>query len=68
MAGGGEDALLLHVHHQGMDGALVAAGVKTHRAHQVGAGHGAIVDQVSADGGADDGGEHGSGSCELRVL
>ena len=67
MAGGGEDALLLHINHQGVDGALVAAGVKTHSANQVGAGHRTIVDQVSADGSADDGGEHRSVAVESIV-
>jgi hypothetical protein len=57
-AGGIQGACLLHVNHEGVNGALVAAGVHAHGANQVAAGHRAVVDQAGADRGADDGGEH----------
>jgi len=60
-AGGIQNACLLQVNHHGVDGAFVAAGVHAHGANQVAAGHRAVVDQVGADRGADDGGEHRSG-------
>ncbi len=59
-AGGIQDAFLRQVNHQGVDGALVAAGIQTHGTDQIGAGLGTVLDQVGADGSADDGGEHRS--------
>jgi hypothetical protein len=60
-AGGIQNACLLKVDHEGVDGALMAAGVHAHGANQVAAGHRAVVDQAGADRGADDGGQHLSG-------
>ena len=66
-AGGIQDACLLQVHHHGVDGALMAAGVHAHGANQVAAGHRAVVDQAGADRGADDGGQHlGGVRCALE--
>ena len=56
--GGGQGARLFQINHKGVNGALMATGVKTHRAHKVAAGLGAIVDQAGADRGADDRSEH----------
>ena len=66
--GGDQGSFLLQVNHDGMDGALVAPGVKTQRAHQVGAGQGAVLDQRGADGGSDQGGEHWSGVGCLIIV
>ncbi len=60
-AGGVQDTLLLQVNHQSVNGALVAPGIQSQGAHQVGAGLGTVLDQGGADGGADQGGEHRSG-------
>ena len=58
--GGGEGAFGLQVNHQGVNGALVAAGVHSQGEHQVAAGHRSVLDQGRADGGAEEGGEHRS--------
>ena len=57
-ADGINDAVVFHIHHHGVDGAFVAAGVHTQGAHQIGAGHRSLADQSGANGGADDGGKH----------
>jgi len=68
-AGSIQSAVLLHVNHEGVDGALVAAGVHAHGANQVAAGHRAVFDQAGADRGADDGGQHlGGCGCLLMVV
>jgi len=46
-----------HINHHGVNGALVAPGIETHAPHKVGARLRSDLDQGSADGGADDGGE-----------
>ena len=56
-ADGVNDALPLHVHHHGVNGALVAAGIHAHGANQVAACHGALLNQDAADGGAGESGE-----------
>jgi hypothetical protein len=58
VAGGAQDAITLQVHHQGVDGALVAAGIQTQFADQIGAGMGTALDQGGSDGGAEDGADH----------
>ena len=55
-----KNPIVLHVHHDGMDGALVALGIKTHRPDQIRTGLGSVVQQFAADLGADDGCEHRS--------
>ena len=66
--GGTEHTILFQIDHKGMDGALVTARIKTHRANQVAAGLGTVVDQAGADGGADDGFDHRSGGLgEVRL-
>ena len=62
-----DDAVVLHIHHHGMDGAFVAAGIHAQGANQIGAGHGSVADQSRANGSADDGGDHGAVAvaCEL---
>ena len=57
-ADGINDPILLHIHHHGVDGAFVAAGIHTQGANQIGAGHRSLADQSGANGSADDGGEH----------
>lgn len=57
MAGGEQNPIALHVYHHGVDGAFVALRVKSHGAYQFGACMVTILNQVSADRGADDGGE-----------
>jgi hypothetical protein len=56
-AGGVQDTLALHVHHNGVNGAFVAARVQSHAPHDVGAGLGPLLDQGAADGGAGESGE-----------
>jgi hypothetical protein len=58
--GRGDASSSLQINHKGMDGSLVAAGIQTQGAHQVGAGLGTFLDQLGADRGADDGADHGS--------
>lgn len=58
--GGTQDAVFLHVHHQGMNGAFVPAGVQTHATNDFGAGLGTVLNQGAADGRTDDGLNHGS--------
>lgn len=45
VAGGTQDALLLHLHQHGMDGAFVLCGVQTHGTGQLGEGLGTLLDQ-----------------------
>ena len=57
-----DDAIPLHVHHDGVDGALMAAWIQSHAPHNVGAGLGTVLNQGGADCGADQSGEvHWSG-------
>lgn len=58
--GGIQNALGFQIDHQGVNRALVTAGIQTHGADEIRAGHRSLVDQVGADAGADDGGEHWS--------
>lgn len=58
-AGCSQDACLLQVNHQGMDGALVAAGVHPHASDDLRACLGTLLNQGGADAGADQGGDHG---------
>jgi len=61
-AGGAQDAVALQINHNGVDGALVAAGVHSHAPHDVGAGLGSLLNQGGADCGAGQSGEvHWSG-------
>ena len=53
-----ENPIVLHINHDGVDGALVALRIKTHGLDQRGAGLGSVVQQCAADLGADDGCEH----------
>ena len=55
-----ENPIVLHINHDGVDGALVALRIKTHGLDQRGAGLGSVVQQCAADLGADDGCEHRS--------
>jgi len=55
-----QNAIRFQIDHKGVNSALMAAGVKTKRAHKVAAGQGSVVDQAGADGGADDGFDHQS--------
>ena len=52
-----QDALLLHVNHYSVDGALVTLGIQTHRPHDVGAGARTLGGEGGADAGADAAGE-----------
>lgn len=52
-SGGAQDAALFHVNHNGMDGALVTAGIHAHAPDNLRAGLGTLLDQGAADGGAD---------------
>jgi len=59
---GGENALPLHLHHNGVNSALMLTGVHSHAAHNVAACLLAVLNQCGADGGADGGSEvHRSG-------
>ncbi len=61
-AGGIQNAITLQIDHDGMDGALVAAGIHAHAPNDVGAGLGTVLNQGGADGGAGESGEvHRSG-------
>jgi hypothetical protein len=60
--GGTQDAVTLQINHNGVNGALVAAGIHSHSPHDVGAGLGSLLDQGGADCGAGQSGEvHWSG-------
>lgn len=60
--GGAQSALPLQIDHNGVDGALVALGIESHAAHDVGASLGTVLDQGAADGDAGESGEvHRSG-------
>ena len=60
--GGTQDAIPLQINHNGVDGALVVAGVHSHSPHDVGAGLGSLLNQGGADCGAGQSGEvHWSG-------
>ena len=66
-AGCGEDPCILQIHHDGVNGSLVAAGIQSHAAHKVAAGLGSLLDQGRTHGGADDGAEvHRSGVVNCR--
>lgn len=54
-----KDAIPLQIDHQGVDGALVAAGVHPHASDDLRAGLGTLLNQGAADSGADQGGNHG---------
>ena len=61
-ADGVQDTLPLHFNHDSVNGALMAAGIQTHAAHDLRAGLGTVLNQGGANGGADDGAEvHRSG-------
>jgi len=69
VAGGTQDALVLHLHQHGMDRAFVLTGVQTHGTGEVGEGFGTLLDQDATGedphGQGQDGGEvegHGVGS------
>ena len=47
-----QDTIALHIHHDGVDGAFVAARIHAHAAHNVAAGLGSLLDQGGADGSA----------------
>jgi len=54
---GAQNALTLQIHHNGVDGALMAAGVHAHTPHNGGACLGTVLDESAADSGAGDGAE-----------
>ena len=54
---GVNSALPLHLNHNGMNGALMAAGIQTHAPHNIGARLGTVLNQGGANGGANQGGE-----------
>ena len=59
---GAQNAIALQIHHNGVDGALVALRIHAHAPHDVGAGLGTVLDQGGADGDAGESGEvHWSG-------
>jgi len=61
-ADGVQDTLPLHIHHNGVDGALVALGIQSHAPHNIRACLGSLLDEDDANSSADDGGEvHRSG-------
>ncbi len=49
-----QNAIALHVHHNGVNGALVALGIQSHAPHNIRACLIAVLNQVGADGSADD--------------
>jgi hypothetical protein len=51
---GCQDAITLQIHHNGVNGALMAPGVQSHRADDLSAGELTVLNQNGADGGADD--------------
>ncbi len=53
-AGGAQNALTLQIHHNGVDGALMAAWVHAHAPHNGGAGLGTVLDERGPDGDAGD--------------
>ena len=55
--GGAQNAIALHVHHNGVDGALVALRVQSHAPHDVGAGLRSLLNQSRANGDAGESGE-----------
>ena len=57
-----QNAIALHVHHNGVNGALMALGIQSHAPHNIRACLGSLLDEDDANSGADDGGEvHRSG-------
>lgn len=59
---GAQNALTLQIHHNGVDGALMAAWVHAHAPHNGGTGLRSLLNQGGADSGASDGAEvHRSG-------
>ena len=61
-AGGAQDTVALHVHHNGVDGAFMAAGIHAHAADDLRACLIAVLNQDGANGGAGESGEvHRSG-------
>ena len=57
-----QDTIALHVHHDGVNGALVAAGIESHAVNDVRAGLGSVLNQRGADCSAGECGEvHRSG-------
>lgn len=64
---GGQDALPLHFNHQGVNSALMLAGVQAHASHDGGACLGSVLNQGRANSGADQGAEVHRWCGELRL-
>lgn len=52
-----QNAIALHIHHNGVDGALMALGIQSHAPHNIRACLGSLLDEDDANSSADDGGE-----------